>query len=488
MVIKICVVIFAIGLLLMSAVVWAGTPATTQGSVAAVMFHKDVLPILQKNCQSCHRPGQIGPMPLLSYKDARPWAKSIKEAVVTRKMPPWPADPQYGHFLNDRSLNRVDIDTLVAWADTGAVEGDPKDAPSPVQWPADGWLIQPDIVVELPAHDVPAKGIAEWEHLAIPSPFKEDTWITSVEVLPGERSVVHHLCGVFQKHQPTTVYYQYEWMEKPRDEDGVEKKQSTGPFAEGTVVTRDVGSTELKRRTGRPNLPNGTNFCYVPGWESEDYRFWNAAKLIPAGTDIVLNIHYQTNGKATVDRSKIGFTVAKMPPQKKFVQLGAGADPAAAAVGATAAAAAPQAEANVSRIQIPPYEGNYLAPPQDITFLKDVELVWLWAHAHLRGKSAQFKLIYPDGREEIVLDIPRYSFNWQLAYRTSVKIPKGARMHIEFRYDNSPNNKFNPDPSKWVYDGDQTWEEMMGAGMGVLLDRDADETGLTSRFVGSNGA
>jgi hypothetical protein len=271
-------------------------------------------------------------------------------------------------------------------------------------------------------------------------------------------------------------------MEVPRDQDGVSTNRrvgaTAGPYAEGIVATRDVGSTEIKRRQGRSNLPNGASFCYVPGWESEDYGALNAARLIRADTDIVLNIHYQTHGKATVDRSKVGFTIAKAPPLKKFVQLGTGANPPQPDV---AAAPTPR------RIEIPPYEGNYLALPQDIAFLKDVELVWLWAHAHLRGKSAQFKLIHPDGREEIVLDIPRYDFNWQLTYRTSVKIPKGARMHIEFRYDNSVNNKFNPDPSKWVYEGDQTWEEMMGAGLGFLLDREADETGITAPFVGSNG-
>jgi hypothetical protein len=463
-------------------------------ALSAATFNKDVLPILQKNCQACHRPGQVAPMSLLSYKEARPWAKAIKEAVVIRKMPPWSANPQYGHFINDRSMKQSEIDTLVAWADSGAAEGDPKEAPPPVQWPAEGWLIQPDVVVDLPAHDVPAKGIVEWERLAVKAPFKEDTWITSVEVLPGERSVVHHLCGVFQKHQSTTVYNQYEWMVVPRGEDGASTDRRFGAtgrgFEEGTIGTRDVGSTEVKYHTGRPTLPNGTAFCYVPGWESEDYRVWNAARLVPAGSDIILNIHYNPNGRAAVDRSKIGFTIAKTPPPKKFVQLGSGADPtttAATAGGATPAAAALRKTGNVDRIAIPPYEGNYLATPLDITFQKDVELVWLWAHAHLRGKSAQFKLIYPDGGEEVVLDIPRYDFNWQLAYRTSVKIPKGARMHIEFRYDNSVNNKFNPDPSKWVYEGDQTWEEMMGPGMGFLLDRDADESGITTPFRASSG-
>src|SRR5213593_1932315 len=130
---------------------------------APVTFAKDVLPILQNNCQSCHRPGQIAPMSLLSYQEARPWARAIKAAVATRKMPPWFADTSYGHFVNDRSLKQSEIDMLVKWADSGAPEGNPKDAPAPIQWPKDGWGIQPEVVVDLPPHEVPAKGILEWE-------------------------------------------------------------------------------------------------------------------------------------------------------------------------------------------------------------------------------------------------------------------------------------------------------------------------------------
>src|SRR5438270_3120205 len=145
-------------------------------------FSKDVLPILQKNCQSCHRPGQVAPMSLMSYRDARPWAKAIKAAVTTRKMPPWFADPQVGHFTNDRSLKPGEIETLVQWADSGAAEGDPKDAPPQVQWPTGGWGIQPEVVLDMPPHDVPAKGVLEWELIALPSPFKTDTWVTSMEI------------------------------------------------------------------------------------------------------------------------------------------------------------------------------------------------------------------------------------------------------------------------------------------------------------------
>ena len=448
---------------------------------SAVTFTKDVLPILQKNCQSCHRPGQIAPMSLVTYKDARPWAKAIKAAVTMRKMPPWFADQKYGHFTNDRSLKQNEIDTLVKWVDGGAAEGTPKDAPPPVEWPADGWAIRPEVVVELPPHDVPAKGILEWELIALPSPFKSDTWVTSMEILPGDPSVVHHICFSFEKHLPATVYNRYEWVQVPRDETGNPTPGNSG-FGElpgMTIATRDVGSTEVKLRQGKPSLRQNLDFCYLPGNTYDDYRAWNAGKLVPAGSDIIVSLHYTANGSDVVDRSKIGFTVAKTPPPKKFVVQGAGEDAPVIAPTPASERAVFASTYNPS-FAIPPNTGSYVAPPMDITFLKDVEIVRLRPHAHVRGKSAQYRITYPDGREEIVLDVPHYDFNWQLSYGTSLKVPKGSRMRFGFTYDNSPNNKFNPDPNRWVYQGFQSWEEMMAPNLGFLLDRDADVGGLMS--------
>jgi hypothetical protein len=458
-----------------------GTAAFAADLPAPVTFAKDVLPILQSNCQSCHRPGQVAPMSLLTYQDARPWAKAIKAAVTARKMPPWFADPNYGHFANDRSLKQGEIDTLVKWADTGAVPGDPKDAPATVQWANGGWSIQPEIAMDLPPHEVPAKGVLEWELIAFPAPFKSDAWITSMEILPGDASVVHHICFSFEKHKPTTVYNRYEWVQVPRDETGNPTPGNEG-FAElpgMTIATRDVGSTEVKLRKGHPTLKQTLDFCYLPGAPYDDYRAWNAGKLVPAGSDIIVSIHYTANGKAVVDRSKIGFTVAKTPPPRKFIVQGSGEDaPVTARTPASERAAF--ASTYNPEFKIPPNDANYLAPPMDITFLKDVEIVSLRPHAHVRGKSARYTITYPDGREEVVLNVPHYDFNWQLGYGTSLKLPKGTRMHFEFRYDNSVNNKYNPDPNRWVYQGFQSWEEMMAPNLGFILDRDADVSALMS--------
>jgi hypothetical protein len=416
---------------------------------------------------------------LTSYQETRPWAKAIKAAVTTRKMPPWFADPKYGHFTNDRSLKQSDIDTIAKWVDTGVAEGNPKDAPAPIEWAKNGWNVQPDVVMDLPAHDVPAKGILEWELIAFPAPFKSDAWVTSMEILPGDPSVVHHICFSFEKHKPDVVYNRYEWVQVPRDASGNPTPGNNG-FGElpGMIMaTRDVGSTQVNLRQGKPTLHQNLDFCYLPGNTYEDYRDWNAGKLVPAGSDIIISLHYTTNGKAVVDRTKIGFTVAKAPPQKKFVVQGAGEDTPVIAP-TKASTRAVFASTYNPEFAIPPNNGNWLAPPMDIVFLKDIELVGLRPHAHVRGKSAQYRLIYPDGHEEVVLDVPRYDFNWQLSYQTSLKIPKGTRMRFEFRYDNSVNNKNNPDPNRWVYQGFQSWEEMMAPNLGFLLDRDADVGGI----------
>jgi len=464
------------------------TTETTTGdrttSDTTPTFYKDVLPIVQQHCQSCHRPGQIGPFSLLDYQSARPWAAAIKSAVATKKMPPWFANPEYGHFDNDRSLKQAEVDTIVSWVNAGAPAGDPANAPPPVQWPEGGWNIQPDVTVDLPPYPVPATGVKEWEQLAIPSPFKEDTWVTSVEIRPGATGVVHHLCFDFAKHKPTTPYNVYQWVEVPRDDSGVATTR-TGitPPKEGIVVSRPVGSTVETRREGRPDVRGGNEFCYLPGLAFEDYRPLHAGVFVPAGSDILISVHYTTNGTAVIDRSRIGITVAKEPPPRIFVSQGGGGEgEVAAASTETDNAILKRQQANET-LAIPPFDPNYLGPAADITFKRDIELVWFRPHAHVRGKSARYTLIYPDGREVVVLDVPHYDFNWQLTYRTSLKIPKGSRMHVQFAYDNSANNKNNPDPGKWVFYGGQSWEEMGTPNMGFVTDRrahDEDADGTSS--------
>jgi len=426
------------------------TPTAQQSEAVtfAVTFNRDVLPILQKNCQSCHRPGQIAPMSFLAYNDTRPWAKAMKSAVITKKMPPWFADPKFGHFANDRSLKAADIDIISRWADGGALEGNPKDAPDAVRWPRDGFEIEPDIVVNGPEFTVPAKpknDVIEWMYVTVPSGVTEDTWITSMEVRPSEPSVTHHICVYFKPHTPDVVYNKPIWTDKQREDDGSAVPAAAGINGRGLPISVTAGS-------------NGIEGCYVPGQYTQDYRTHRAAKLFKAGTDIVFQMHYTPNGKVTVDRPRIGFTVAKQPPERVYVSLGM------------------SAPSDAKSFAIPPNNGNWESPPAEATFLEDAEFVWMFPHMHVRGKDMTYKLIFPDGKTETILSVPKYDFNWQLGYDLArpIAVPKGTRLVVTAHFDNSVNNKFNPDPNRTVYYGDMTWEEMMFPFFSVIVDKNVN--------------
>jgi hypothetical protein len=415
---------------------------------APVTFHKDVEPILQKNCQSCHRPGQIAPMPFLTYEAARPWAKAMKVAVATHRMPPWFADPAYQHFANDRSLKPADINTIARWADGGAPEGDAKDAPAAIQWPADGWDIQPDIIVPGPSIDVPASprgNVVEWMYITVPSGITQDTWITSMEIRPSEPSVTHHICVFFKKHTDDVKYNSPVWADRPRDDQGYAEEKSAGINGRGVPESALAGAGSIEG-------------CYVPGQQSQDYRAHQAAKLIHAGADIVFQVHYTPNGKAVTDHPRLGFTVSKQAPQRQYVSFG------------ISAPSGPKVFA------IPPNNPNWASPAAVAEFTADADLVWMFPHMHVRGKDMTYELTYPDGRKETILNVPRYDFNWQLGYELAapVHVTKGTRLTVTAHYDNSANNKFNPDPSRTVFYGDMSWEEMMFPFFNVVVDQSAD--------------
>jgi hypothetical protein len=418
--------------------------AAALAAAAPPTFNKDILPILQKNCQTCHRPGQAGPMSFLTYESTRPWAKAIKEAVRTKKMPPWFAEPGVGHFLNDPSLNAAEIEAIAQWADGGAPQGSAKDAPAAVSWP-EGWHIQPDVVVEGSTYDVPANpknNVVEWLTVRVPTGFSKDTWITSVEIRPDHPEVTHHMCVAFVPHKPDTKYFDVQWKDKPRDDGGSALPETGKTFTGATVED-----------------------CYVPGNVAIDYRPLHAAKLVPAGYDIHLSLHYTPNGKAVTDHVKVGFTVAKEPPGRRYLSL---------------AASAPFAP---KEFAIPPRAANWPSPPGFVTFTQDAELVYMLPHMHSRGKDFTYTLEYPDGRKEVVLNVPRYDFNWQLGYATSIKVPKGTKLRVDAHFDNSPNNAANPNPDRTVYYGEMTWEEMMVGFFSVVVDPAADPRKIVTMSV-----
>jgi hypothetical protein len=388
-------------------------------------FHKNVEPILQARCQGCHRPGEAAPMSLLTYKDARPWAKSIREAVLTKKMPPWFADAAHGNFSNDRRLSKDEVDTITAWVDGGAREGDPKDAPKPLTF-VDGWAMgKPDAVVEMPvAYDVPASGTVEYTYFVVPAGFTEDKWVEQVEVRAGAKSVVHHV--VIYVRPPGVRFV-------PNAKVGEAYVQ---PKAKGDTVHRaDDGRGVLYQPGGTTEIVG----VYVPGGVPYELKP-GQARLIPKGSDIIFQMHYTTNGKPTSDRSRIGFIFAKEPPKERVVNTFV---------------------ANFN-LHIPPGEAD--APVRArVTLYEDTRLLALFPHMHVRGKAFEYTATYPTGETETLLTVPKYDFNWQLTYylKEPKLLPKGTVLECVAHYDNSPNNSFNPDPKSDVYWGDQTWEEML---------------------------
>ena len=373
-----------------------------------VTFNKDVLPILQNNCQSCHRPASIAPMSLLTYENARPWAKAMKAAVLSKQMPPWFADPHYGEFRNAPKLSPLEISTLVAWADSGAPEGNPADKPPDVQW-ADGWRIKPDVVVSMPEpHSIPAKGVGEIQSFAIPNPFKEDTWVTSIEIRPGDPSVVHHVIVQFPGQTFVTLAGTSVTVCADCSTDAQLQKVQARPVVVDTLP--QVGSSYSDQLAKRQERMTGHGVfttmeaVYTPGSPPLDFRFSNSAELIRGGKPIRLEVHYTPNGKQTTDRTTVGFTLAKAPAPRRFIIM------------------APEHLVD-ARKPIPAGEANW-ETKGELTFNQDVELVWFMPHMHLRGKDMTFRLIYPSGHEQTVLKA-KFNFHWQLGYE--VERPSRSR-------------------------------------------------------------
>lgn len=397
----------------------AGLTALSATVTKQATFHKDVEPVLQKNCQGCHRPGEAAPMPFLTYEQVRPFAKAIKQSVVTRKMPPWFADPHAGKFSNDASLSQAEIDTIVQWVDGGAREGNKKDAPKPAQF-VQGWNIgTPDLVAEMPTpYQVQKSGTIEYTYVVLPLNLKEDKWIESTEVRPGNRAVVHHVIAFVRppgmKWLMDAKYGEPYLLKTVKDRNGREVRE------EGTPVGQWIGAYA-------PGMPPDT---MLPG----------QGRLVKAGSDIVLQMHYTANGTESADQTKIGFVFAKGPVKERVLTL---------------------ASQN-SRFAIPPGDPNHKVE-STLTLQEDAKLVSLLPHMHLRGKAFEMRAVYPTGETETLIKVPRYDFAWQLIYRPTEQklLPKGTRIDCTAWFDNSPNNKHNPDPTATVKFGEQSWEEMM---------------------------
>ncbi len=357
-----------------------------------VTYSKDVATIIQEKCQTCHRPGQVGPFSLLTYDDARRWATSIAEVVDNRRMPPWHADPRFGHFSNDRSLSAKQRATLLAWVEDGTPLGDPTTIPAPRAFPESWSIGKPDVVIELPKPlEVPAEGVLDYVDVEVPSGLDADRWVQAAEIQPTERSVVHHVIAFILT----------------KDQKGKPRKEHFAAYVPGDIPT-----------------------IYPEG----------IAKKIPAGSTFSFQIHYTPNGTTKVDRTKLGLIFAKGPVEHQ----------------------AQTRHIHNSKFRIPPGDDN-AEVRSSWTVPRPSHLVSLSPHMHLRGKDFKYTATFPDGRSEVLLSVPAYDFGWQSVYvlKEPMALPVGTKIDCVAHFDNSTANPNNPNPSKEVRWGEQSFQEMM---------------------------
>ena len=361
-----------------------------------VTYSNQIVRFLQDRCVECHRDGEIGPFSLTDYDEVVGWAEMMREVMDQGRMPPWFANPRYGHFKNDVRLTPEEKQLFNTWVDNGCPQGDSDQLPPPREF-AQGWQIgEPDMIVHIAdePYTVPAEGVVEYQYFTVDPGFKKDIWVKATEARPDNRAVVHHIIAFL--HPPN----------------------SSG---RGSGMRSGLGG-------------------YAPGSRGRVFPK-GVATFVPAGSLITFQMHYTPNGTVQKDRSSLGLIFAD-PSEVTHRAKG----------GVTVTLA----------FRIPPGAPNYEVTSKK-KFRRDTTLISMLPHMHLRGKSFRFEAEYPDGTREILLDVPKYDFNWQLSYDFAEPklIPKGTYLHCTAHFDNSEDNIANPDPTEAVTFGDQTWEEMM---------------------------
>lgn len=383
----------------------AALASSNTSDKAAPNFTKHIAPIFQQRCAECHHAGGIAPMSLLTYEEARPWAKAIKEQVVSRQMPPFHAAGAIGRYQHDPRLTEEEIATVTKWVDAGAPKGNPKDMPAPREWKT-GWASgEPDLILKVKqAYPLKASPQDQYVFFVFDHVFAQDTWIRSIVTRPGNAKVVHHANTHVVPPMlkvPAEGYFAGDF----------------DPGARGTIMISGwvPGSNDVM-------LPEGT------------------AVRIPKGMRFGIQIHYGPNEKETIDQTSLGIYLADGVVKKSLRML----------------------MGDRKDLQIPPGDPSYSLISQK-TFDTDAVIRFFHVHMHRRGKSYAFRLTYPDGRTETLFDVPRYDFNWQRSYvlNEPVRVPKGTQVAFIGTYDNSTKNKFNPDPTQTVRWGEKTTDEMM---------------------------
>jgi mono/diheme cytochrome c family protein len=427
------------------AVLIASSIASAADAPKQVTFSKDVAPIFQAKCQDCHQPNSIAPMSLITFQDARPWARSIKERVSTRQMPPWHIDRSVGvqKFKNDMSLSDEQVDTIVKWVDQGAQQGDPKDLPAPKPIDTDNiWRAQkdgygpPDLVIKSPEYTMPAVHQDTWWRPMSDIPITEPRWVKMVEIRPTNmqaRKIIHHSIA---------------YLVLNNDPDAVSKGTGNGPDRFGG------GVDDVNRR------PQLMEWAIGKGYDL--YRP-DTGKLIVPGEKISWDEHIHAVGEDITGGSEIGlwfYPKGQEPKHRSYL------------IGFTGI----RRQQGAPPLDIPP---NSIAHTEGFTVLKENTLIENFQpHFHLRGKAMQVEAILPDGSTQIISYVDKFNFNWMTNYiyadDAAPAFPKGTIIHVSAYYDNTKANKNNPDPDQWVGYGDRTVDEMAHAWMNVVYLTDAE--------------
>jgi hypothetical protein len=489
------------------AIVLAGYSATirVQAQGAPVpTFNADVAPILFDKCVTCHRPGAGGPMLLTSYAEVRPWARSIKARITKREMPPWSADPRFGHFSNDISLSDQQIETIARWVDAGMPQGSGA-APALPKYPEGGWRLvngrPPDVILEMPMeYELPAEGQAPIFRLWDKNPFTEDVFVEALQIRPTNPAVTHH-SALYGRKLPegTTLKKTVAWPGGP-------EISFIPTFADGTILNVISGlggnSSSNLRENGEAGNGNvaarfnakGTEktpvintsrqpteedderlMFYLPGADFQQFAP-GSAKRIRASNALMWEVHYSPDGKPEKDRERIGLWLApkdKVQKQVHILRNGSGQH-----------IIENEEVGNVANLPpIPPGAADWKITAIQ-PFTQDVTLNTMQPHMHLRGKDMTYIAKYPDGHEEILLSVPRYDFNWQNTYipNRPFKLPAGTVLETVGHYDNSIRNRVNPMPNRPALWSEQTWDEMYNAWTEITYDAETDPNLNASEF------
>ena len=386
---------------------------------AEVTYSDQIARLFQKRCVECHREGQIAPFALTEYEEVAGWGEMIAEVVDEQRMPPWHANPDHGVFANENLLTQEEKSLINTWVDAGCPEGDPANLPEPRQF-ADNWFMpqQPDLVLTMrdEPFKVPAEGVVEYQNFVVDPGFTEDKWVKMAECMPGNRKVVHHIVVFVLPPQPTAAQ-----AAKAGKQASGKKRSSRG----GVDPTRGF------------NLLEG----YAPGTRPMVYPK-GMAKRIPAGSKLVFQLHYTPCGSPQEDISKMGLMFVDDDEEITH-------EVATTNTGTT-------------KFLIPAGADNHRVDAKKVLG-RDTLMLSYYPHMHLRGKSMRYSVTYPDGKEDVLVDVPKYDFNWQVYYILAEPklLPAGTEMQVTAYYDNSENNLANPNPNEDIDYGDQTFDEMM---------------------------